>query len=371
MITREKVRKLLSHQKIDEPIADLGGRVSSFCTPAYLQFKQYLGFGGNLVDEKTTLLNTVGELDERVLNALNIPFRRLYLKPAARFRLEIARDGTFKDEWGVTYKPAGHYNERIGHPLATATIQDLGAFPWLNPEDAGRTAGLAVAAARMARETGFCLVAGHVSAGIFQDCWNLRGMERFFFDLVENKAFAEALLERVTEIHIRLWQVFLDAVGEYVDIVETADDLGSQQGLLISPKMYREVIKPRHAALNAAIRQKTRARILYHSCGAILPLIPDLIEAGVEILNPIQPIAGLLEPEALKLRFENRLIFHGGLDVQRLLLSGAPEEVRQHVRRYVSVLGAGNYIMAPSNSIQPGTPPENIAAAYDEIQKIA
>jgi uroporphyrinogen decarboxylase len=132
--------------------------------------------------------------------------------------------------------------------------------------------------------------------------------------------------------------------------------------------MYRQIIKPRHAALNAAIRAKTRARILYHSCGAIMSLIEDLIEIGVDILNPIQPLPGLMEPEELRIRFGDSL-YHGGLDVQNLLLQGTPKSVRQHVNRYLDALGPEGYIMAPANSVQPGTPPENLVAAYEAVRQ--
>lgn len=361
---RERVAALLNGKQIDRPVVDLGGRVASLSTPAYLALKAYLGFGSQLEDETVTLLNTIGDFDDRVLQAFDIPFRRLYLRPPTSFRLIDQEDGAFTDEWGVGYRRMGHYNERVGHPLAKATLADLDQYPWPDPDAPSRSAGLAEEAQRLHQETDYCLVAGHISAGIFQDCWNLRGMAQFLMDMVVNREFAEALLERVMQIHIGMWKQFLEAVGPYVDIVETADDLGGQQGLLISPQMYRDLIKPRHAALNTAIRARTDARILYHSCGAILPVIDDLIEVGVQILNPIQPLPGLMDPEMLMQKFGQRLIFHGGLDVQRLLLQGTAHTVAQHVRRYLDAMGAQRYIMAPANSVQPATPPENLAAAY-------
>ena len=151
-------------------------------------------------------------------------------------------------------------------------------------------------------------------------------------------------------------------------MVETADDLAGQNGLLISPKMYRQFIKPCHAALNQAIREKTGAKILYHSCGAVMPLIDDLIEVGVQILNPIQPLPGYMNPEELQLRYGDQLIFHGGLDVQTLLPEGSLAEVQAHVHRYLDILGGNGYIMAPTNSVQLGTPPENIVAAYEALK---
>jgi len=362
---RERVRALLAGERPDRPVVDLGGRVASLSLPPYLELKAHLGLGPVVDGETVTLLNTVGHIDERVLARFDVPFRRVYLRPASTFTLEVAEDGSFRDEWGVGYRPKGPYNERVGHPLAGATLADLDRFPWPDPHDPGRVAGLAEEARRLYEETDFSLSAGHISAGIFQDCWNLRGMAQFLMDMALDRAFAEALLDRVTAIHVAMWEHFLDAVGDYVDLVGTADDLGGQGGLLISPRMYRELIKPRHAALNAAIRRRTRAKILYHSCGAIMPLIDDLIEIGVDVLNPIQPLPGLMDPEELKRRYGGRLVFHGGLDVQSLLLTGTPAQVRVHVRRYLDVLGPERFIVAPANSVQPGTPPENLVAAFD------
>ena len=362
---RERVRALLAGERPDRPVVDLGGRVASLSLPAYLELKAHLGLGTGLDGETVTLLNTVGRFDERILERFDVPIRRVYLRPASTFTLEVADDGSFRDEWGVGYRPKGPYNERVGHPLAEATLADLDRFPWPDPHDPGRVVGLAEETRRLYEETDFSLSAGHISAGIFQDCWNLRGMAQFLMDMALDREFAEALLDRVTAIHVAMWEHFLDAVGAYVDLVGTADDLGGQSGLIISPRMYRELIKPRHAVLNAAIRSRTGARILYHSCGAIMPVIDDLVEIGVDVLNPIQPLPGLMDPEELKKRYGGCLIFHGGLDVQSLLPAGTPDQVRAHVRRYLDVLGPERYIVAPANSVQPGTPPENLVAAYE------
>jgi len=361
---RQRVQAVLAGEKPDKPAVDLGGRVASISPPAYLDLKKYLGFGDSLTRETVTLFAAIGDFDPRVLEHFDIPMRRIYLKPATTFKLEIEQDGSFKDEWHTTRRPVGAYNERVGYPLEKATPDDLDTFPWPDPHDPGRVAGLAKEARHLYEETDYSLAAGHISAGVFQDCWNLRTMSQFFVDMVIDRDFAEAMLDRVLDIHIRMWQHFLDAVGDYVDIVETADDLAGQNGLLISPHMYRDLVKPRHAALNEAIRSRTKAKILYHSCGAVMPLLDDLVEIGVDILNPIQPLPGLMDPEALKKRYGNRLVFHGGLDVQSLLPNGTPEQIRYHVGHYFDSLGPERYIMAPANTVQPGTPPENLIAAY-------
>ena len=140
---RERVRAVLSGEHPDRPVVDLGGRVASLSTPAYLELKTHLGYGEGLTDETVTLLNTIGCFDERVLQYFDVPFRRLYLRSPSAFELKVADDGSFYDEWGVGYRPRGPYNERVGHPLAGATLADLDRFSWPDPHDPSRVEGLA------------------------------------------------------------------------------------------------------------------------------------------------------------------------------------------------------------------------------------
>jgi len=363
--------KPLKIKKTNQSIVDLGGRVASFSKPAYLDFKKYLGLEDGLSENETvTFLNTICEIDERILQLVGCPFRRIYLNTPSTFNLLINKDGSFHDEWGVRYVPRGPFNERVDPPLGDiASIEEMHKYHWPDPNNKNRVSGLNTRISELKKNPDLTPVAGHISAGIFQDCWNMRGMQQFFEDMAVNTSLAVALLEKITEIHIGLWHAFLDIVGDDVKIVETADDLGTQSGMLVSPAMYRKMIKPFHRQLNSAIREKTNAKILFHSCGAIMPIINDLIEIGVDILNPIQPIPGLMDPEELAERYGERLIFHGGLDVQDLLIHGTPEDVKTHVRRYIEVLGPDGYILAPANSIQPGTPPENVLAAYQAAKE--
>ncbi|RPI82347.1 MAG: hypothetical protein EHM41_18565 [Chloroflexi bacterium] len=140
---RERVQAVLKHQKPDIPVVDLGGRVASLHWRAYLDLKTYLGFGDKLEGEEITSLNTISNIDERILSLFNVPFRRLYLKPASSFHKDVAADGSFRDEWGVLYRPVGLYNERTGFPLADAALADLNSFSWPDPSDSGRVQDLA------------------------------------------------------------------------------------------------------------------------------------------------------------------------------------------------------------------------------------
>ena len=362
---RERVRAVLSGERPDRPVVDLGGFVNTFTRESYLEFKAHLGYGSDLAEETITMINTVSKLDDRVLEHFDIPFRRICPGAASSFRYEYAADGSFQDEWGITLRPMGSYYAREGSPLKHATIDDLDGYPWPDPDDPARYEGLANEARRLYEGGDYSLVGASIWSGPFQQCWYLRGMQQFLEDMLLEPEFAIALLDRTISTQIRLYENFLDAVGEYLDVVETYDDLGAQTGPLISPRLYREIVKPAHARLFAAIHARTRAKIFFHSCGAVMPFIDDMVEIGVDILNPIQPLPGLMDPEELKTRWGERLVFHGGLDVQQLLYQGTPGEVGAFIRRYLDVLGPERYIMSPTCPVLPGTPAENVAAAFD------
>ncbi len=231
----------------------------------------------------------------------------------------------------------GLHSQRVTHPLAQATVADLAAYPWPDPYRPDRVTGLHQQARKLYEETGYALVAAPVSGGLFEFAvprsapdlvhvgQHLRGMSNFLMDLLSDKAFASGLLDRILAVHMGLWEVFLKGVGEYVEMVQLADDFGTQRSLLISPRVFREMFKPRYAELIRHIRRFTGAKVFLHCDGAITPLIEDFIEIGVQVLNPLQPTAAGMDPAAIKARFGDRLAFHGAIDNQQLLPNGTPE----------------------------------------------
>jgi len=231
---------------------------------------------------------------------------------------------------------------------------------------------LAEEAHRLYEETDYALVADFLGGGIFEQALWMRGFERFMMDMVSDEPFATALLDTLLELYIEFYAVYLEAVGPYVQIVAVGDDLGMQTGPLISPRLYRRLIKPRHRELYDFIHSRTEAKIMHHTCGSVFPFVQDLIDVGVDILNPIQTSARGMDPVALKREFGERLVFHGGIDVQQILPFATPERVREEVRHIVTTLGqGGGYIFAPSHNIQADVPPENIVAMYEAIQEIS
>jgi len=308
--------------------------------------------------------------DERILQRFGVDFRRVALRPPSNAAAVSPSEGedTYVDEWGMRRRRTELYWEIVEYPLADAKVDDLPYYPWPDPHDPCRVEGLAEEARRLYEETDYALVADLLGGGIFEQALWLRGFERFMMDMVSDEAFAAALLDILLELYIEFYDVYLEAVGPYVQIVALGDDLGMQTGPLISPDLYRRLIKPRHKELYDFIHSRTEAKILHHSCGSILPLVQDLIDVGVDILNPIQTSAEGMDPAVLKRKFGGQLVFHGGIDVQRILPFATPARVKDEVRRIIDVMGqGGGYILAPSHNIQADVPPENILAMYEVI----
>jgi len=199
----------------------------------------------------------------------------------------------------------------------------------------------------------------------------MQGMEPFFINLAANPGFAAELLARCAHYCKMLMGHILEELGENVDIVKIGDDLGTSASLLISPRMYRRLLKPIHADYIAFIKERTKAKLFFHSDGDIFPLIDDLIEIGVDILNPIQTSAGKMSDlPTLKKRFGKKIVLCGAVDTTQVLPFGTPEQVRQEVRQVIEQLApGGGYILAAVHTIQKNVPPENIIAMVDALHE--
>jgi uroporphyrinogen decarboxylase len=370
MNPRERVMAVLNHEIPDRVPVDLGSTaVSGIHRRANDALKALLGVVADEPIQDVTQGLVVP--DEQILQRFGVDLRRVAMRPsaAAAAALPSGDENTWLDEWGMRRQRTELYWELVGHPLANTRVEALRHYPWPDPHDSCRVAGLAEEARRLYEETDYALVADFLGGGIFEQALWMRGFERFMMDLVSDEPFATALLDTLLELYVEFYAVYLEAVGPYVQIVALGDDLGMQTGLLISPALYRRLIKPRHKELYDFIHSRTEAKILHHTCGSVFPLVPDLIDVGVDILNPIQTSAQGMDPAALKREFGEQLVFHGGIDVQQILPFATPERVREEVKRIVAILGqGGGYIFAPSHNIQADVPPENILAMYEAIQ---
>jgi len=371
--SRERASLAFAFQEADRVPVDLDGWATYFTEGAYRNLLQHLG-----IDEepRTNDWFLVSGINESILQRFGVDFRRVALGAPEGFRSKSYADGSWDDEWGIRKRKVAHrnpgtgetayYAEMIEPPLAHASIEDLESYPWPDPNDPGRYRGLSERVRRLYEATDYALVAAAISDGIFEKAQALRGMQRFFEDLLVNREFAARLIDKILEIQLAIFNRYLSIVGPYVEMVETSDDYGMQAGPLISPQLYREMLKPAHSRLNSFIRQRTRAKIYLHSCGSIADMLDDLIDAGVDVINPVQPRAKDMDSAALKNRFGTRVVFHGGVDEQYVLPHGSTAEVREEVARRIEAFApGGGYIFAPAHNIQDDVPPENVVTMFE------
>ena len=277
-----------------------------------------------------------------------------------------------KDMFGIEWVPIKNkcctYVEVKNFPLADATtVSEIENHPWPSPDwfDCNRLS------AQIDSVSGNGKRAVMLFAGEIETLWCMRGLERFMIDLIEYPEIIEAIVRHLTNFFASRLQRALEIIGDKIDIVGFSGDVGSQRGLMFSPEMWRRFLKPQLREL-MAICHAAKVHTFYHSCGSIVPIIPDLIEVGVDILDPIQTRAEGMVPEVLKEKFGNDLIFHGGVDEQELLPRATAEEVVTEVRHLISTLGReGGYILSSSHTLQPDTPPENIVAMFDAVKEFS
>jgi uroporphyrinogen decarboxylase len=374
MNSRERVLLALNHQEPDRLPIDLGGSVvTSIALSTYAAFREYLG----LPRREVRTLETVQQIawvDEDVIERLGLDVIPVFANPAAGYQPVFTRepDGTsaFKDEFGATLTkpPSSFYYDWTAFPLSEPSLAALAHMDWPDPADPARYRGLREQVQELRASSDKALF-GMAPCGhdLFNQLLRVRGMQEGLIDLVANLDFVEAFLDRLTQTICTAQELFLNEVGDLIDIHFAADDLSGQVGPLISPRLYRRLIKPRQARILQAIRAKTQAKIFYHSCGAIDEFIPDLIEIGVEIINPVQVSARGMDSAGLKKKYGRNLSFWGGgCDTQAVLSRGSPQDVVQEVRRRIADLApGGGFVFNPVHNIQPLVPAENIAAMFE------
>jgi uroporphyrinogen decarboxylase len=295
---------------------------------------------------------------------------------------ELLPDGTTRDSWlGFITTQADIFVDVVNEtaPLRDATdVAELDAYPYWPGEELlhepAITAGKADEARRL-QEAGYPVIAvpGAGAVTIFHTYDFLRGFDTRFMDIYDNPRLFHALAERILELDIAYLEEFLPPIANDIDFVYMGDDLGSQRAPFMSLDTYREFIRPyQRRWIEASKRLAPGARIVLHSCGSVHQFIPDLIEIGVDVLDPIQPKAALMEPWRLKRDFGDAISFVGGFDIQELLPFGTPAQIRDGARELIQTLGpGGGFIFSPSHQLLPDVLPKNIVAMYDAALEYA
>ncbi|MGE5529527.1 MAG: uroporphyrinogen decarboxylase family protein [Patescibacteria group bacterium] len=370
MTSRARVIAALEHRQPDRVPVDLWSKGGGLTNGAYRRLRQHLGIEGEA--EAYRPGQTAAFYDERILERLQIDFRHVFLRPPAGWTPQRKGENETVNEWGVTLRRAGDTACPVDPPLAGADLDDLDKYPWPRADLPGRTDGLKERVERLFAQGEHAIAYRPVTPidyGIFETAWTLRGMEDLLCDMVVDKRFAHKLMRKVLETQIAFYDLGLGIAGPYVQVVQIGDDYGTQNAPILSPALFREMIKPYDAELIAFIKSKApRAKVFLHTCGAVRDLIEDLIEAGVDILNPLQPAAAGMDSAGLKRDFGARLSFQGAISVQGAL-QGTAAEVRAEVERRVDALGGGGgYILAPANNISEDVPPENVVLMYEHAR---
>jgi len=378
MTPRERVLAAIAHEEPDRvPIVVGVSNATGIKAKPYRELAAMLGLepgDAYLYDwpELGTALPT-----EAILERLGTDVRPVLDSfPAETLRRNRERPphSPFVDDWGSGQVEVsdGHWFPGV-HPMRDAdTLDAIERYPWPDMDDPSRVAHVRAAAAALAADGRYAIMATPWLLFPLERAFAMQGMDAFLTNLAAEPEFAEALLRRIAGLCRQLMGHFLDELGDNVDIIKIGDDLGSEQSLLMSPAMYRRVLKPIHAEYIAFIRARTRAKVFFHTDGDVFDLLDDLTEIGVDIVNPVQTSAGRMADLAgLKRRYGGRVAFCGAIDTKRILPSGTPAEVRAEVGRVIGELGVGGgYLAASVHTIMDDVPAENILAMVDAVQDL-
>lgn len=374
MTPRERVLKAINHEIPDRVPIDLGGFQTGIHTRAYAELIAYLG-----IEDDITILDPVQQLAvpcEEVLERFRVDTRYVGAHGPDSFEGKIeqnVRDGKLwhdlRDEFGVVWSMPDDqklYMDISHHPLADASIEDIADYPFPNGGDPSRFTGVREHVMELRNETPYALCTC-ISGVVYEICWYMRGLEQWFIDMMTQPEFCGALLDQTLKFWIDFESGFLAEVGDIVDVIMIGDDLAGQSGPLFNPAFYRSVVKPRQKELVRHIKSLTDAKIWYHTCGSCYEYIPDLIDNGIDILNPVQIGLVNMQPEKLKQEFGDSLVFWGGgIDAQHVLPFAGTSEVRENVCRNLEYFKpGGGYIFNNVHNIQYGIKPENVETMFD------
>lgn len=368
MTGRERIIIALNHQEPDLVPIDLGStHVTGIHADAYKNLREYLGIENREI-EIIDQLQGLAKVDEDVLQFLDIDTRSIFPRLRKKELQEDDEKWFFTDEWGVTWvrkKDGGLYFELADHPFKNAAIKDIENFDWPSPDDPFRIEGLREETYRLSKETDYALVGDIYSGCVMELIWFQTGLVRLLTDMILDPEFIRKIVERSLSIQLKIIENFLTEVGEYLQVVAIDGDLGTQQGPLLSPKLYREFLLPYEKRIVQFVRTRTKAKIFRHTCGSIYKLIPDIQQTGIDILNPIQVSAEMMDPDQLKREFGSQLSFWGGIDSQKVMSQGTTEDVTEEVKKRIRQFApGGGYVLGSVHNIQPDVVPENIIALY-------
>ena len=374
MTHRERVLTAISGKSPDSPPIDIGShRDGTIHTEAYERLKKHFR-----IDSPVALMDRMqqaAKLDEPLLRKLDVDTRGIFLGvPEINLGNDL-EDGTWIDAWGIArHKPDGakYFDQKGKAPLSgDISIEDIKNYPLPDPYDPGYVKGVNEQIEHYNSEDEYALVL-NLPAPIVHVTQFLRGFEDWYMDLAINQDILESLMDACLEVNIEMGKRVLELVGDKIDVAMTADDLGTQDRLQFSPEVFRKIIKPRLKKYFDMIHDNTDAKLLFHTCGSVYPIIGDLIDIGMDVLNPVQPRAKDMSPAKLKQEFGKDISFWGGVDIQHTMSFGSPEDVKIEVIERFKELGEdGGWVVGATHNMQPETPAENILSMCETARAIS
>lgn len=397
MTSRQRVATALDHREPDRVPIDFGSMFSSGITAlAYGDLRRHLGIAGGHIRLHDTY-QQLAEPEQVVLDRFQVdaidlrrhtdhpdcpnpawhpwtlPDGTAALAPADWNPVPDGEGGwLLYDETGALLErmpKSSLYFEKARWPLADArTPHDIETMHDWAPYETQELDYLRRRARWLFENTDYAIV-GAFGGNMLEQGQFLRGWELFMLDLAADRRFAGYLMDRIAEQWLERLDQFLDAVGDCIQVIAMADDLGTQKAAQLSPAMYRETIHPRHKRIYQRVHQRThgRVKLMLHSCGSFIELIPDLIDEGVDVLNPVQTNAAGMDAKTLKREFGKHLTFWGGgCDTQYVLPNATPDEVRSHVREQMEILmPGGGFVFNQIHNVQAAVPPRNVVAMFE------
>jgi len=375
--SEDRVKLALSHHEADYVPFDLGSTANTgIHIRAYKNLLSYLGIKKD-VFPFLDMVQQTAQIHEDVLQKLKVDVRGLISKAPNNWELKLLKKDGYKyfvSEFGITWRMPehnGYYYDPLDSPLSEGSIskEKIDSYVWPKGNNTSRIAGLEKQAKNWLSDVRPAILMEEFGAEIFDAPFWLRGAENFYMDLASDPKIACYLMDKMVEIQMEYWEMVIKNLGEYISIVRLGDDLGTQNTTRISPEMYRKYIKPRQKKLFSFIKKVSNKKIyiFLHSCGSVYEIIPDFIEIGVDILNPVQISAANMDSKKLKKEFGKNLTFWGGgVDTQHILPKGTTQQVRDEVKRRLDDFApGGGYIFNPVHNIQLDVPPENIVAMWE------
>jgi uroporphyrinogen decarboxylase len=365
MNSRERFRRAIRHQEPDRVPIDVGQDLhNGIHEVAYANLLKHLGETDEI--RRYDPVQHLAVVKQSVLNRLHADTRYVFASAPARFAMKVDTDGGWADEWGVRRKTCGYYDESFSHQLAGCDLDAVRKFRFPDPCDKSRFEGLRERTRRLHETTDYAIIAGSPATRFYLTA-ELIGFQEYMERLLSDRIVIETRIDRMLGYWIEFFADYLDAVGDFVEMIWIGDDWGTQRGPILQPRLFREIFLPRYRQFCSFVKSRAEVKIALHSCGSVRWALENFAEAGIDVVHPLQGDAREMDdPEDLKKRFGTQLAFYSNQRNQTTLPHGTPEDVRQDVIRKIHALApGGGYVISGGHNIQADVSPDNILALFD------